>query len=106
MRINEGIDSGHGRRGAELARDLHSVAYDLADEDFDLLIQGCDFHTEGYLDGDVTLRTCWDADRLDYGIADGFATGKNADDLLLPFFLGVLPEGKYADYKVKFEVKV
>jgi uncharacterized protein len=65
QRINEGIDDGHGRRGAELARGLRGVAYDLGDEAFTLLIQACDLHTEGYLDGDVTLRTCWDADRLD-----------------------------------------
>ena len=66
-RINEGIDDGHGRRGSELARDLRGVAYELDDEAFGLLIRACDLHTEGYLDGDVTLRTCWDADRLDLG---------------------------------------
>jgi len=66
-RINEGIDDGHGRRGAELARELRSVAYELADRDFDLLFQACDLHTEGHLDGDITLQTCWDADRLDLG---------------------------------------
>jgi uncharacterized protein len=67
QRINEGIDGGHGRRGSELARDLRGVAYDLDDQAFDLLIQSCDLHTGGHLDGDVTLRTCWDADRLDLG---------------------------------------
>ena len=65
QRINEGVDDGHGRRGSELARDLRGVLYELDDRAFELLIQACDFHTEGYLDGDVTLRTCWDADRLD-----------------------------------------
>lgn len=64
-RINEGIDDGHGRRGSELARDLRGRVYDLDDKGFVLLIQACDLHTEGYRDGDVTLRTCWDADRLD-----------------------------------------
>jgi uncharacterized protein len=66
-RINEGVDDGHGRRGSELARDLRGVVYELDDEAFGLLIKACDLHTEGYLDGDVTLRTCWDADRLDLG---------------------------------------
>ena len=65
QRINEGVDDGHGRRGAELARELRGVEYDLNDSDFDLLIQACDLHTEGFVDGDITLRTCWDADRLD-----------------------------------------
>ncbi len=67
QRINEGVDDGHGRRGADLARDFRGVVYELDDEAFDLLIQACALHTEGYLDGDVTLRTCWDADRLDLG---------------------------------------
>jgi uncharacterized protein len=65
QRINEGIDDGHGRRGAELARELRGVEYELTDGDFDLLIQTCNLHTEGYVDGDITVRTCWDADRLD-----------------------------------------
>jgi uncharacterized protein len=67
QRINEAVDDGHGRRGSALARDLRGIAYDLDDKAFDLLIQACDLHTEGYLDGDITLRTCWDADRLDLG---------------------------------------
>lgn len=66
-RINEGFDDGHGRRGSELAKELRGVAYELDDEAFGLLIKACDLHTEGYLDGDITLRTCWDADRLDLG---------------------------------------
>jgi uncharacterized protein len=64
-RINEGIDDGHGRRGSELAGKLRGIAYELDDKSFALLIQACDLHTEGQRDGDVTLRTCWDADRLD-----------------------------------------
>lgn len=67
QRTNEGIDDGHGRRGAELARELRGIVYELADEDFNLLIQACDLHTEGHLDGDITVQTCWDADRLDLG---------------------------------------
>ncbi len=67
QRINEAIDDGHGRRGSELARDLRGVAYSLDDKAFDLLIQACDLHTEGHLEGDITLQTCWDADRLDLG---------------------------------------
>jgi uncharacterized protein len=65
QRINEGVDDGHGRRGAELARELRGVGYELGDGDFELLIQACDLHTEGYVGGDITLQTCWDADRLD-----------------------------------------
>jgi uncharacterized protein len=39
----------------------------LADADFDLLTEACRLHTDGLLDGDVTVQTCWDADRLDLG---------------------------------------
>jgi uncharacterized protein len=67
QRINEGIDDGHGRRGSELARILRGVAYETGDEAFTLLGWACDLHTDGYMDGDVTLRTCWHADRLDLG---------------------------------------
>jgi len=67
QRINENIDDGHGRRGSGLARELRGVAYDLDEDDFRLLVKACDLHTEGYLDGDMTLQTCWDADRLDLG---------------------------------------
>ena len=37
QRFNEGFDDGHGRRGAELARELRGIVYEVADEDFDLL---------------------------------------------------------------------
>lgn len=67
QRINEGIDDGHGCRGAELARILRGIDYELPDEEFTLLIHACEFHTEGHLDGDITIQTCWDADRLDLG---------------------------------------
>jgi uncharacterized protein len=65
QRINEAIDEDHGRRGAILATELRGRAYELKDEDFVLLIQACELHTDGLREGDVTLQTCWDADRLD-----------------------------------------
>jgi uncharacterized protein len=67
QRVNEGFDSGHGCRGAEFARELRGVEYELSDEEFSLLIYACEFHTEGHLGGDITVQTCWDADRLDLG---------------------------------------
>lgn len=67
QRMNEGFDDGHGYRGAMLARILHGLHYKLDDRDLDLLIQACELHTDGYLEGDVTVQTCWDADRLDLG---------------------------------------
>ena len=37
------------------------------DAEFALLYRACEWHTEGRTDPDVTVRTCWDADRLDLG---------------------------------------
>jgi uncharacterized protein len=64
-RANEHWDEGHGRRGAELAASLRGSAFDLSPNDFDLLFHACAFHTDGLIDGDPTVQTCWDADRLD-----------------------------------------
>jgi uncharacterized protein len=64
-RRNESIDPGHGSRGAELARALRGVVFDLDDAAFALLLDACERHTDGEIDGEVTVRTCWDADRLD-----------------------------------------
>lgn len=64
-RTNEGWDDGHGRRGADYAAGLRGSLLDLSSRDFDLLYHACAFHTEGLLDGDLTVQTCWDADRLD-----------------------------------------
>jgi uncharacterized protein len=53
QRINEGFGNDHGRRGAKLARDMHGIQYELDDGDLELLIQACELHTEGYLEGDT-----------------------------------------------------
>jgi uncharacterized protein len=66
-RENDGTDHGHGRRGAELAKSLRGYAFELNDADFELLYRACEWHTEGRSDLDITVRTCWDSDRLDLG---------------------------------------
>lgn len=66
-RINEQIDPGHGRRGGDFARSLRGVEVHLLDDEFDLLFLACRNHTDGHTNGDITVRTCWDADRLDIG---------------------------------------
>jgi uncharacterized protein len=65
-RVNENVDDGHGKRGAELAKQLRGM-FSLSDHDFELLYIACADHTEGKTDGDITSQTCWDADRLDLG---------------------------------------
>jgi len=64
-RTNEGWDPGHGRRGAEMAAGLRGQSFELRPNDFDLLYHACARHTDGLTDGDPTVQTCWDADRLD-----------------------------------------
>ena len=68
-RSNESLDPGHGRRGADFAKSLHGKAFQLSDEDFALLETACAYHTDRLTSADVTVQTCWDADRLDLGRA-------------------------------------
>ena len=64
-RLNEGWDHGHGKRGAEFAAGLRGDLLQLSPRRFDVLYYACAKHTEGLTDGDPTVQTCWDADRLD-----------------------------------------
>lgn len=66
-RVNEGWDDDHGDRGAELAGRLRGAGFHLQARDFDLLQEACRDHTRGWTGGDITVQTCWDADRLDLG---------------------------------------
>lgn len=66
-RVNEGIDEEHGRRAAEWAAQLRGSLFQLPDAEFERLSQACARHTDGLVEGDVTVQTCWDADRLDLG---------------------------------------
>ena len=40
---------------------------DVTDAEMELLTEALIHHSEGYTQGDVTVRVCWDADRLDLG---------------------------------------
>lgn len=66
-RRNESWDPHHGRRGAELLRSLAPALLSLDAAQLELAAKACTHHTEGLLEGDVTVQTCWDADRLDLG---------------------------------------
>lgn len=68
-RVNEGVDFDHGRRGADFAASLRGSLFNLSAKDFDLLYAACAYHTDGLTDGNITVQTCWDADRLDLGRA-------------------------------------
>jgi uncharacterized protein len=64
-RLNDGRDPEHGARGAELARLLAGSAFDLDSEGVGLLVEACAGHTHGTAAAEITVATCWDADRLD-----------------------------------------
>lgn len=66
-RQNEGTDPQHGQRGADFAAETRGSAFDLPDVEFDLLYQACAGHTHQRTHSDITVQTCWDADRLDLG---------------------------------------
>jgi uncharacterized protein len=66
-RINEGVDDGHGQRGADLAARLRDEWLTVSNEEFDMLYAACAGHTNGKTAADITIQTCWDADRLDLG---------------------------------------
>lgn len=66
-RENDGRDPEHGSRAADFARTLAGSVFDLGPFDLDLLVSACRDHSKGFMDGDVTVMTCWDADRLDLG---------------------------------------
>ena len=78
QRLNESWDPDHGPRGAHLAELLRGELFDLPDEEFDLLVTACNLHTQAKSHVDITVQTCFDADRLDLG-----RVGKTPDPKLL-----------------------
>lgn len=66
-REHDGSDFGHGSRSAALAHELNGRFFSLTDSELELLDWACRDHSAGELDADVTVQTCWDADRLDLG---------------------------------------
>lgn len=56
-----------GVRAAELARHWRGTYFDLPPHEFDLLYLACARQGDGLCEGDITLQTCWDADRLEIG---------------------------------------
>lgn len=69
QRQNDHRDPDHGKRAADFARSLQGKLFELSSEDLDLLTFACEFHTDGLVEGNETVLTCWDSDRLDLGRA-------------------------------------
>jgi uncharacterized protein len=46
---------------------LRGRYFEISDEELELLVHACRYHSDGLMEGSVTVLTCWDADRLDLG---------------------------------------
>jgi uncharacterized protein len=66
-RRNDDYDPRHGSRAGALALQINDEYLHLAQTEIQLLVYACESHSDGGLDGDITVQTCWDADRLDLG---------------------------------------
>jgi uncharacterized protein len=66
-REDDRSDPGHGERAAHFAQTLRGTILHLSDDNFALLFEAVRDHERGRTRGDVTVMTCWDADRLDLG---------------------------------------
>ena len=64
-RESDSWDPLHGTRGAQLAQILRGHQFQLDDARLATLVEACTYHADGFTSRNVTIGTCWDADRLD-----------------------------------------
>lgn len=65
-RINDGEDPEHGLRASIKIDEIREdILQSLSDEEISQLKTACRFHTSKHRVGDITIDTCFDADRLD-----------------------------------------
>lgn len=65
-RQSDGADYEHGPRAAGRIRDeLQGRFIHLDPAELELLTQAVQLHTRGLTQAEITVQTCWDADRLD-----------------------------------------
>jgi uncharacterized protein len=66
-RLDDCEDPSHGARAAVYLQTLRRRYFEVSDEELEMLVHACRYHSDGLVEGDVTVQTCWDADRLDLG---------------------------------------
>ena len=66
-RHDDGFDPDHGVRAAEFVQTLHGSLFTLSDGDLERLVYACVHHSRDITQAEITVQTCWDADRLDIG---------------------------------------
>ena len=67
QRQNENHDPEHGHRAAAYAVKLKETWFELADDEMELLVEACRYHSDGIVNAHSTIQACWDSDRLDLG---------------------------------------
>jgi uncharacterized protein len=67
QRVNDYDDPNHGNRAARFAEMLAGRLFELDQADLENLLTACRGHGDGLSEGNATVLTCWDADRLDLG---------------------------------------
>jgi uncharacterized protein len=65
QRMNDDCDSQHGARAGDFIAKLNDDYLVLDRRGLEMLIFACRYHSDGMTEADVTIQTCWDADRLD-----------------------------------------
>lgn len=81
-RVNDSTDPDHGVRGANFAQRVCSERGILSPAERNALYHACSNHSHVIRSADITIQTCWDADRLDMA-----RTGVLPD----PQYLGTIP---------------
>lgn len=66
-REDDNADPGHGPRAALLVRELNGHLFRISREQEELLVTAVEGHSRGGIGDDLSVRICWDADRLDLG---------------------------------------
>ena len=66
-RNNEHFDLEHGKRAAEYVYQIQGKLFNIHHTELEMLVEACKYHTDGLTNGNSTIQTCWDSDRLDLG---------------------------------------
>jgi uncharacterized protein len=67
QRLKDHGDWAHGKRAVDLINRLHGTYFTLTKDELEDLKTACAAHSEGLTKANITIQTCWDADRLDLG---------------------------------------
>ncbi len=67
QRHHDGLDRAHGARAAGYVLSMGQQELGLDPAGLEMLAYAVRHHSDGLTEADVTVQTCWDADRLDLG---------------------------------------